>query len=727
MRILVGLILACFIVFAGPAHAQERRVALVIGVSSYEHAPALANPLNDAVDVAAALEGVGFEVVDAFDPDYAQLQTALRNFGRKLAGAQVGLVYFAGHGVQIDGRNYMLPRDAKLDDDGAIGSEAIDVAQALNILSQQPRVSLVILDACRDNPLAASLARRAGVARSLAVSQGLAQITATSPETLVAYSTQPGSIAIDGRGRNSPFTTALLRHIATPGLDVQELMRRVRASVMQSTNGVQVPWDNSSLTKSFAFAPGQAGRAPPSAETWTPPQRDPTPRQIDVALWNDVKDRSAGEIQTYLNRFPNGIFAETARARLAALSRAASADRDRARQMAQDIAKEFALIAGRGAIVEAPKEPQEFYANARLYELRGDFLNARRAYLGFFNFALPYVDPHYRFQTFLRVQEGRVGAREVYNELAAARRTDQTLQYAAALLAEADQRKAKLEEIIRARPDFAPAYFELARNYSEALLGSQTLSDKEREAQLLGEFVKLADGGKFLSWFIDQTLAAEQLDEARRRLAAYRATAVARAVTMNASRSNQGWMLSFSIAEAVQEIFVTLPGKAQESTGFLSNVDPRTGKPMARPFVELPGNAPAMNVQIRYRDSSGQMRGPFNVAFNPSAALDAGMRDMLNMTKTSWLSFRDYDGRRLLYFTSLLTGRCAIREVRYGLNTMTPSTIFTLPPCDSRDPYAVPSEATIYLETPLTTRFASVQLTFSDGTKSDVQRFEASQ
>ncbi|MDX2235484.1 MAG: caspase family protein [Hyphomonadaceae bacterium] len=723
MRAWVMGLLAAFVLFAGPAQAQERRVALVIGVSSYENAPALPNPLNDAVDTAAALALAGFEVVESYDPDYAGLQRAVRDFSRKLPGAQVGLVYYAGHGVQVGGRNYLLPVDAKLADEASVTSEALDVNQILEALAGQPRTSLVFLDACRNNPLAANLARRAGAARSLAVSQGLAQVDAVAPNTLIAYATQPGATAADGAGRNSPFTSALLRHVPAPGLDVQDLMRRVRTEVIAATDGVQVPWENSSLTGGFSFVAGRPGAAPPPA-TWTPPVRDPTPRQLDIATWNDVKNKSAEEIQSYITRYPQGVFVETARARLAALQRAQTADRDRNRAMAQDIAREFAAIAGRGAIIAEPKEPQDFYANARLYELRGDFLNARRSYLGFFNFGLAFVDPHYRFQTFLRVQEGRAGAREVYGELAGARRGDETMQYAAALLQEPDVRKARLEQIVASRPDFAPAIYELARNYSEAALGSQTLADKEKERDLLTRFVALADSGRFLRWFIDQTVASEQLDDARRRLTALSATAVAQPVTMIATRSNQGWGLTFTILEATQEIFVRIGDGPNQSTGFQPFPHPATGKPFPRLYVDAPANAARAPVVVTYRDASGAMRGPFTLRFDPDKALFEQQKSSLETTRNAWLTWNDYDGRRLLYFTHLIGSRCALAEVRYGLDTMTPNRVFAMAPCDRSRPGEIPMSPEIFIETPMTTRFASVQLQYTDGTRSTVERFD---
>jgi hypothetical protein len=256
------------------------------------------------------------------------------------------------------------------------------------------------------------------------------------------------------------------------------------------------------------------------------------------------------------------------------------------------------------------------------------------------------------------------------------------------------------------------------------LLGAQTLADKEKEGQLLTRFVSLADNGKYLGWFIDQTFAGEQLEDARRRLASLSRTAVARQVNLTSMRSNSGWTLSFGIAEPIQELFVQLPGRARESTGFLGSIDQQTGKPAPRPFIELPGNAQTMVIEASYRDANGQLRGPFRMTFDPDAALFSGMKDILEMTRTSWLAFRDYDGRRLLYFTHLISSRCAIAEVRYGLDTMSPSQVYTMPPCDKANPYSVPSDATIYIQTPPATRFASVQIRYRDGAQSAVQRVD---
>jgi tetratricopeptide (TPR) repeat protein len=225
--------------------AKEVRVALVIGNGNYLQAPQLVNPPNDAADIATALRRLGFDVVEGRDLDRHGLEDKIREFGRKLDGATMALFYYAGHGLQVAGRNYLVPTDAKLERPGDLSFETIDVGQVLAQMDTEKRVNLIILDACRDNPLARSLARSLGT-RSIAVGQGLATVQ-SAVGTMIVYATQPDNVALDGQGRNSPFTGALLKHLATPGLEIRTMMTRVRADVVAATNERQVPWDSSSL------------------------------------------------------------------------------------------------------------------------------------------------------------------------------------------------------------------------------------------------------------------------------------------------------------------------------------------------------------------------------------------------------------------------------------------------------------------------------------------------
>jgi tetratricopeptide (TPR) repeat protein len=229
-----------------------RRVALVIGNGNYRHATQLPNPPNDAADISAALRKLGFEVVEGRDLDKRATEDKLREFSRKLAGAKLALFFYAGHGMQVAGRNYLVPIDAKLEQPGDLRLDTIDIADVLAQMEAEPRVNLVFLDACRDNPLARSFARSLG-ARSTTVGQGLAMVH-SAIGTLIAYATQPDAVALDGDGRNSPFTTALLKHIATPRLDIGSILRRVRADVITATSQRQVPWDHSSLIGDVVLA-----------------------------------------------------------------------------------------------------------------------------------------------------------------------------------------------------------------------------------------------------------------------------------------------------------------------------------------------------------------------------------------------------------------------------------------------------------------------------------------
>ena len=173
------------------------------------------------------------------------MDDAIREFGRRLEGADLALFFYAGHGLQVGGKNYLVPVDAKLERPGDLALDAVEIGTVMAQMEAEKRVNLVFLDACRDNPLARSLARSLGT-RGIAVGSGLASVQ-SAIGTMIAYATQPDNVALDGEGRNSPFTAALLKHIATPNVEISAVMRRVRADVIAATREQQVPWDHSSL------------------------------------------------------------------------------------------------------------------------------------------------------------------------------------------------------------------------------------------------------------------------------------------------------------------------------------------------------------------------------------------------------------------------------------------------------------------------------------------------
>ncbi len=230
-----------------------RRIALVIGNGAYPQGSTLANPPNDARAVARTLRDIGFDVAEGIDLDRAGFERTVRDFLAKAAQARTALVFYAGHGVQIDGRNYLVPVDAQIASGEKFTADMTALDTILAGLDDQIRTNIVILDACRDNPLAAKAVADAGASRSLAVRSGLAAPSdlgkggTLGAGTLLAFATAPGEVALDGAGANSPFSTALLRHLATPGLEVQAMLTRVRADVVAVTHNRQVPWSNSSL------------------------------------------------------------------------------------------------------------------------------------------------------------------------------------------------------------------------------------------------------------------------------------------------------------------------------------------------------------------------------------------------------------------------------------------------------------------------------------------------
>jgi len=244
--------------------AAEKRVALVVGNSAYVHANALPNPANDAADMARALAEVGFDVILGLDLNKQAFDGKVRDFARALEKADVALFFYAGHGLQASGRNHLVPVDAKLQVERDLDFEAIllDFVLKQMELDREGKTNIVFLDACRDNPLARNLARSMGT-RSAAIGQGLAQVQ-TGVGTFIAYSTQPGNVALDGEGRNSPFTEALARGLRLPDRNLTAVMIEVRKEVLAATGGKQVPWDHSALTGDFYFhlaaAPGTLPR-----------------------------------------------------------------------------------------------------------------------------------------------------------------------------------------------------------------------------------------------------------------------------------------------------------------------------------------------------------------------------------------------------------------------------------------------------------------------------------
>jgi phosphate transport system substrate-binding protein len=269
-----AIVLLCLCI--GSAAHAGKRVALVIGNSAYQHAGELANTRNDAVDMAAALRTHGFQVLDGIDLDKAALERRIRDFAAALVGADVGVFFYAGHGLQISGTNYLVPIDAQLRSASALDFEMVRLDLVQRTMEREAPTNILFLDACRDNPLAPNLARAMGT-RSADIGRGLAPAE-SGVGTLISFSTQPGNVALDGTARNSPFAGALIRHLRSSSDDLSAILIAVRNDVMRETQRRQVPWEHSSLTGRFYFIPS------PPAVAVTPPAAVEPPSPPVAAL-----------------------------------------------------------------------------------------------------------------------------------------------------------------------------------------------------------------------------------------------------------------------------------------------------------------------------------------------------------------------------------------------------------------------------------------------------------
>lgn len=245
-------ILLLMLLAAGFALAEtpERRIALVIGNSKYR-SNALTNPENDARAMAQTLSALGFETTAAYNVrSYQQFGKLIQDFGAQIKTGGIALFYYAGHGVQVEGKNYLVPTNARINKESDVEFEAIDLDRVLSEMQNADNdLNIVILDACRDNPYSSSI--RSGT-------RGLASIARSVPDCLIAYATQPNGVASDGDGLNGVFTEELLKSITTPGLSLTQIMMRVREGVKTRTNAEQIPWETSLLTRDFYFIPDAA-------------------------------------------------------------------------------------------------------------------------------------------------------------------------------------------------------------------------------------------------------------------------------------------------------------------------------------------------------------------------------------------------------------------------------------------------------------------------------------
>ena len=332
---------------ADSAPQSERRVALVIGNAGYKAAGiSLPNPRNDAQDISAVLATLGFEVVTAIDTSKRDMDFALQRFARLATDADSALFFYAGHAMQFQGRNFLMPTDAELEDEISVRYQTVGLEEVRAALDRANGVKIMILDACRNNPLANRLKQGVAASRTLATTRGLARIDKTQG-MVVAYATAPDEVAQDGQGRNSPFTAALLKRLQEPGLEIEMMFRRVASDVNAQTAGRQRPETYISLLSEYYL------------------------NQSDRIVWDRIKDQDdVAALRDFVSKYPSSPRADFARNRLEVLERYAKEREDLARRAREDEQRKAAEAEAQRVVREAAlrREAEEHVAALRLQE-----------------------------------------------------------------------------------------------------------------------------------------------------------------------------------------------------------------------------------------------------------------------------------------------------------------------------------------------------------------------
>ncbi|RUW34310.1 MULTISPECIES: caspase family protein [unclassified Mesorhizobium] len=329
-----AVLVSAFILFflaafgAQAAAHDAKRVALVIGNSKYVNAVPLPNPANDAQLIASTLRNAGFDVIEGVDQDNQGMHSLISRFTEESYNADLAVIFYAGHGMQVDGKNYLIPVDAELTSPAYLKTRTVQIDEFMAALPPDPAVGVIILDACRDNPLARTLA--ASLPKSRSLGAGLAPVEAKADGVgtggvLIAYATDPGAIAFDGNGVDSPYSLALAKHLTEPGVEIQSALTRVRGEVTEATQGRQRPWHNASLGREV-FLGKQAVEAAPvaapvadaakttAAPAPAPVASEPPSWEVEQRLWDEASKKNAIPFyEAYLEQFPNGRFATVAK------------------------------------------------------------------------------------------------------------------------------------------------------------------------------------------------------------------------------------------------------------------------------------------------------------------------------------------------------------------------------------------------------------------------------
>lgn len=380
-------------------------------------------------------------------------------------------------------------------------------------------------------------------------------------------------------------------------------------------------------------------------------------------------------------------------------------------------------VGKQGGIISSPNTPEDFYHNARIYELNGDYGNARRAYINYFKNNTHKLDPHLRFQAFLKIEEGISGAREIYDEMFS--ESNNTVdKYALILLKDKDSRKNELISFAQQNPDFGPVFFELAKQYSKANVGKQSLTDLKQEKDYVDKYLQAYDQGKVTKYYIDKEIIDKNLKYIKEREVELKKIDTNTKLSMERFYgNNKQWNINVSLNDIQTEFFYRIDGKGDFiSTGFSEMLDPRTGKPYAITYISLPpGNEPKEYIEFKYLDINGNQIGPIKLNWinktSQGKDLDPIIESGINFCKKRkayWVSFLDnWDGNSYLYFNCL--DDKGIEKIFYGINKDVPDTELKGEFSHNNPNYRMK----------ITPDFEkiSLQLFFLDDTKSEVEVF----
>lgn len=394
-----------------------------------------------------------------------------------------------------------------------------------------------------------------------------------------------------------------------------------------------------------------------------------------------------------------------------------------------DLAKLFEEASKNDGIIANPQTPADHYHNARFAEVKSDFAMARKSYNAFLASGVEYIDPYVAYADMLKVQEGGEGAREV---LTALRKSNTTLSLEAvcALLMPKAQRIDTLRAIAEKNPEFAPVAYLLSREFSAEKLGDQTIADKNEEKKWLDAFRELNSAGKFQKYILDKKEGQKWLgdvDVRAAKIAAMPEAVLKNPVTLTAMQSNDGWMMTFGFADyKIKKVEWRYEGDADfKDTGVSTIMNSQTGMPMPNMSVPLGKlKAGTYSLEVRYVDISDKTNGPFKVSFNTEDVTLAFGKQVLGSMINSWVSLREYDGKLLCYFTTLLSYRGSLKSIRYSVDSEALDKTFAFsPPKPGQSPYEINTDETVYLTLPLNTKSVTVQLEYADGTLSEKKTF----